>query len=792
MEGSRTARLAARDDWDSQPALTLRALLAAARRQAIWLAGTSGLIVALTILYTMRQRPVYEASTTLRLAEHQNAGNQPDLFAALSAQSTIETEVEILRSRQVAEDVVDALGLQVDVVEPIGVSRTALFKTLRAKRDAATGTYVVRREPETFSVTAPDGHEVRAPYGTSVNLGGLELEPLTPGAGVPNKTIDLSVAPTSGVAEGVRGTLRVTRPQPTAAIVVLSYRSIDPALASGVVNAVAHSYIARRNEMQKQQAHAGIQFLEAQVQAIGAELHEAESALEQFRRTRFVIDPEAQAGDAVRRLADFRAEREQLAAERNELGLLLARARGAADSAVGWTVFASSPSLAKNQALSGIVQQLSTVEAERTRLGTWRTAADPDVATLQHTISLLRSRLVDLAASQLRSLDAQAQALDSTLARADARLQRIPEVQVSYARLRRQVDLDGQLYTLLQTRLKESQISEAMEVANIQVVDPALVPTTPLGARRLMNLVFGTAAGLLLGLVVAFGREANDTRIRSRDEVVRLTELPLLAAIPRIPAVNGRRHEREPAERIEKRLVTRHAPRSPGAEAYRALRTSLAFSIARRKTPLKTLVVTSAEPEDGKTTTAVNLAITLAEQGHRVMLLAADQRRPVLHKVLHTERSPGLSDVLSGTAALEVVIHSIQLPEHASGSLDFIAAGRAVPNPAELLGSVAARDLLSKLADRYDHVIIDTPPLGVVTDAAVVATIADGLLIVARMGSTHGEILRHAVAELESIGARVVGAVLTDVHHAEDRYGHRYGYHYTESSDDHASHNGGR
>src|SRR5207253_1804676 len=202
--------------------------------------------------------------------------------------------------------------------------------------------------------------------------------------------------------------------------------------------------------------------------------------------------------------------------------------------------------------------------------------------------------------------------------------------------------------------------------------------------------------------------------------------------------------------------------------------------------PLKTLVVTSAEPEDGKTTTAVNLALALAEQGHRVVLVAADQRRPVLHKVLHTERAPGLSDVLRGTAVLETVIHHVPLPDHATGTLDFVSAGRPVPNPAELLGSAAARDLLSKLADRYDEVILDTPPLSVVTDAAVLATEADGLLVVARMGSTHGEELRRAVEELAGIGARVVGTVLTDVHHAEDRYGYRYGHKYHYSSDEDA------
>src|SRR5713226_4017430 len=198
MEGLRTSRLAVRDELDEQSALTLRGLLAAARRQALWLAGTAGFVVAFTLIYTLRQRPMYEASTTLRLAEHQNAGNPPDLLTALSAPSTIETEVEILRSRQVAEDVVDALSLQVSVVAPIGVSRSALFKALRAKPDAAPGTYVVRRDGEGFSVTAPDGHEVRAGYGTSVAVAGLELEPLPPGAGAA-KAIELSVAPASVV-----------------------------------------------------------------------------------------------------------------------------------------------------------------------------------------------------------------------------------------------------------------------------------------------------------------------------------------------------------------------------------------------------------------------------------------------------------------------------------------------------------------------------------------------------------------------------------------------------------------
>jgi capsular exopolysaccharide synthesis family protein len=301
-----------------------------------------------------------------------------------------------------------------------------------------------------------------------------------------------------------------------------------------------------------------------------------------------------------------------------------------------------------------------------------------------------------------------------------------------------------------------------------------MAPLRPLAARRVFNLLFGGALALLCGIIVAVVRESNDTSVRSRAEMVRLTELPLLAAIPRIEVRNG--HRKELAGRIEDRLVVRHSPRSPAAEAYRALRTNVAFATNGAKRQLRTLVVTSPEPEDGKTTTALNLAVTLADQGLKTILVAADQRRPVLHKVLHTERAPGLSDLLSGTTSLEQAIRYIPLTDLAGGTLAFIPAGRHVSNPAELLGSLAMKSLLETLSERFDSVILDTPPLCVVTDAAVLGTLTDGVLVVARMGSTHSETLQQSVEEIRGLGAHVVGTVLTDVTQREDRYGYRYGY----------------
>jgi tyrosine-protein kinase Etk/Wzc len=298
-----------------------------------------------------------------------------------------------------------------------------------------------------------------------------------------------------------------------------------------------------------------------------------------------------------------------------------------------------------------------------------------------------------------------------------------------------------------------------------------------------LSLGLALVVGLVLGAGSAFAREHLDTRVRSREDLqLIMPGVPILGIIPRIQAAHVRASwlprlhapQTLPAARVngfQARLIAVHDPRSPISEAYRSLRTNITFSRPER-TP-KTLVFTSPTPGEGKSTSTENLAATLAQQGLRCVLLDADLRRGVLHEVLDLGREPGLSNVLLGTCRVEDARSAITLENGAT--FDFVPTGTLPPNPAELLGSERMRAVLSGLAEQYDAVLLDAPPLNLVTDAAVLGTVADGVIIVARAGFTDRGALEYAVEQLNVVRAPILGTVLNDIDQKRDRYYGGYG-----------------
>ena len=301
--------------------------------------------------------------------------------------------------------------------------------------------------------------------------------------------------------------------------------------------------------------------------------------------------------------------------------------------------------------------------------------------------------------------------------------------------------------------------------------------TGPASPRGLLNLLLGLGAGLMAGVGVAFMRERLDDRVHTGEDLREASGgVTVMTVVPRIRFERGHigRWATRPRRtlRIGDHLVTGRDPRCWASEAYRGLGTNIMFANPDR--PPTTLVFTSALPRDGKSTSAANLAITLAQLGRRALLVDADMRNGCLHDVFELPRDPGLSEILAGENFSNEAIHTIDLVD--GDTLFFLPTGTLPPNPTELLGSARMKGLLKSLKAQFDAVILDCPPLMAVTDAAILGTYADGTLLVARANVTEKEAITHCVEQLRHIRAPVLGMILNDVDPKRDsRYGEPYG-----------------
>jgi len=300
----------------------------------------------------------------------------------------------------------------------------------------------------------------------------------------------------------------------------------------------------------------------------------------------------------------------------------------------------------------------------------------------------------------------------------------------------------GSSFATVVTDDLETPTSGGPSLVRIGTIEPATVPTIPTSPKLLTNLGAGLLLGLVLGIAAALVRKTLDTKIRSHEDVQQVTDIPVLGGIGYDPAASN-----QP-------LIVQVDPRSPRAESFRTLRTNVQF--VDLDDSVRSVTITSAMPSEGKSTTAANLAITMAENGARVVIVDADLRRPRLDDVLGVEGAVGLTDVLIGQAELDDVVQP-----WGTGGLHVLPAGRVPPNPAELLGSARMRALVEYLASDYDYVIIDAPPLLPVTDAALLARLTDGALIISASGRASRNQLRTALDALASVGGRTLGVVMT-------------------------------
>ncbi len=755
-------------------------------------------VVGAVAAYTYHTVPVYQSTTSIRIEERNNTTNLPvlDVLKDLgTGADEVETEMEVLGSRTVAEEVVDSLGLKISLTAPRGVARSVLLSSIFVERWAPRGTYVLTRQADdTYSIEEEGSGTA---YGTvstttAAALPGATFELLPAATNYDEIVVDVKAF--SKAVSDLQREVSVSRPNREANIVTVQYQSTDTLLVQTVPNVLASVFISRGKSVRKTEARSTVAFIQTQLDTLSRQLRAAEDTLTKFREGQQVVSLKAEADAQVTQLSNLQANRNEIDAERGALQSLVDEVEQEAKTAdptapSPWVRLISFPTLFKNPAASELLRALNDVNSQRADLLKQRTMEDPDVVALTERIRQIETQLRNTALTYLQGLTNQVQSYDKTLAQFGTELEKIPAKEVEQARLKRQTDVLTTVYQDLQNRLQEARILEAVDDASVRVVDPAILPARPVKPRTMLNLLLGVLLGTMLGVGLAFTREYMDETIHTREDVQLSTRgAPVLGMIPRIreTGINGRGRS-SPAVSgsavLGARLVAGRDPRNPVSEAYRGLRTNLTFSNPDK--PPRTIVFTSPLPQDGKSTTAANLAITLAQQGIRTLLIDGDLRRGILNSVFGVEREPGLTTVLSGNCDIADAVREIDLGE--SGTLHFLPSGPYPPNPAEVLGSQKMRGLLETLTEGHELILIDSPPLTVVTDAAVLGTKADGVVLVARANATEKGAMTYAVEQLGAVRAAVLGVVLNDVDFRRDsrystsygKYGYYYQYYYS-------------
>ncbi|MES2306074.1 MAG: polysaccharide biosynthesis tyrosine autokinase [Gemmatimonadota bacterium] len=770
----------------SEERLELRVIWAILRRHWFLILLCVGVAGAAGWYLTDRMTPVYEAAASLRIAESESAVPGLEVLKDLRGQgSEVNTEVEVLKSRAFADSVVARLGMRLGVVEPRRVPRSRLIASALIDATADTGQIVIETSGGRTTIAGPHGQTVVAKPGDTVQVGPAKLVLARGIASYPRVVLSL-VAPTAATRSFV-DQLRVSRPNRDANIITVRFRHSDPEVAAAVPNELLSVFLSQRVGTRRTGARSTVDFLRAQMDTLGIELRSAEESLKVFREGAQVVAIETQAQVSVGKLAELKAERDEVASELQALDSVLVRNLAAGADSNGGSAYRrllAFPTLLRNQTVSVLLASMTTLENQRATLLTRRTMRDPDVITLTGQINGVEGQIRGLVVSYTDGLRAQVAAYDRTLAQSGSQLSAIPAKEVQLARLMRSTSVLGDLSTLLQTRLKEAEIAQAVEDPSAQVVDKAILPEQPVSPRRAVNLALALLVGLFLSVGAVFARELLDNKVHSREDLQRAASVPVLGVIPHFQperATTTGRLRRPTAAQIEAQaaggavastsLVAASHPASTVLEAYRALRTSLAFALAER--PPKIVVITSPTPGDGKSTSTANLAASLAQQKLKVLVIDADMRRGALHRTLGGVRQPGLSELLTGRAELAAVLQPLSFD--GIGRIDMISTGTVPPNPAELLSSHRLTDLLEAVEPLYDTILIDSPPVNNVADALVLAPHADGVLLVARGNKTERGAVKFAMEQLASVRAKVMGTVLNDFDtRRADAYGGYY------------------
>ena len=682
-------------------------------------------IVSIVTIATFRMKPVYEATARIEIdrenanAIHFNDSQEYDMYEDL--ENYITTQSKILTSETMAMLTVKSMGL--DRLPQFG------------------------GDPGKPPKPAPPGSDasLQRPAALGAFLGALSVKR------VPNTRL-----------------LDVT------------FESTDPSLAARVVNGHLNNFIEQNFRSRYEAATQASNWLAGQLNEMKIKVENSEDARLAYERDNQIWTIDEKNDISTQKLADLNKQLTEAQADRINKEAVYQLAQSGNYDAIA--------AVRESTVIQDILKQQTALSSQYAEAVTQYGPKFPKVIRIQAQLKDLDQLVTrekenignqveaDYSGSRQRELLLK-QALDDQKVETN----QMSEKLVQYNILNREAEANKQLYDGMLQKLKEAGISAGLRSSNIRIVDPALIPYGPSRPNRTRNIMLSILVGLIGGIGLALLREYLDNTVKTPDDIERLARLPSLAVVPALSNSSGKRKGafskllKAPVVASKEgraELISHNMPQSQMSEAFRALRTSLLLSQADH--PPQVILMTSALPREGKTTAAVNLAVTLAQLGDKTLLVDADLRKPGINRALSLVdgKHAGLSSYLAGVSSLDL----ITVPHPAITNLAAIPTGPIPPNPADLLSSRRLTELIAELRSQYKFVVIDSPPIMAATDAVILSVLVDGVLMVVRSGETPKEAFTRTRDLLAGVKCHMLGVVLNAVDASSPDYYYSYRY----------------
>jgi len=600
------------------------------------------------------------------------------------------------------------------------------------------------------------------------------------GGGTPHRSQD-SLGVDGDLIDLYLGRLTIKQ-QTGTRLFAVAFSIANPALSAEIANEHVHSYIRRGMEIHAQASEDARQFLEKKLVELKERVEKSEAALNNYRRDRgivaFTLDDK---GNIInQRLIELNQALTKAETERIDFE--------SQDNLIHKRSYDSLPAVINSSLIQNLKAQLDVLEGQYASMASQFKPDYPPLKELKAKVDDSSARLrteiahvVDGIESNYQSAVAREAGLHKQVEQENSAALALNDASLQDAVLAREVDASRQLYKSVLERMKEIGVAGEVPTSNVSVIDRATTPREPSSPRKLIDLAAAAALSLFLGVGIAFLLDHLDDGLHNPEEAELYLGIPSLGSIPDFLTLDDERaiEEAIPADlalpvaeatgdQAPKEIVVARNRFSVAGESYRAVRTAILLSRAAQ--PPKTILIASGAKTEGKTVTAVNIAMAFAQMGRRVLLIDGDLRRARCHEVLGVHNLVGLTEVLVGQKEAADVIRPIR-----GGGLSFLSAGSIPPNPTELLASERMREVLEQLTGQYDSVLIDSPPVMPVSDSVILSRIVDGVVVVVGP-RTPKQLVRHACARLGQVGAKILGVVLNQVDLKSPDYYHYHRY----------------